>query len=166
MRHGSCLLITICMVAGLAISATKTSRRISASEEANWFDVQYRASMLNQHNKLVDDIDTALAHITTLETATGGESADSLYKTAVKGARVRGDSVIGTGSQYTRLRADSSIITAQVSTRSRPSYLIADSIKIASGSNIKELTISDGTKDTLVITIGAKTWKFLPVADQ
>ncbi|MDD5394937.1 MAG: hypothetical protein PHE17_18115 [Thiothrix sp.] len=48
-----------------------------------------------------------------------------------------------------------------------------DSIRIkkllvggATGSVIDTIKMIDGANDTLSITIGAKTWKFLPIADQ
>jgi hypothetical protein len=46
-------------------------------------------------------------------------------------------------------------------------HVTTDSLKIgASGSRVKEMKIIDDSADTLSITVGAKTWKFLPVANQ
>lgn len=39
-------------------------------------------------------------------------------------------------------------------------------LKIGEGSKINDISIIDGAQDTLSITVGAKTWKFLPVANQ
>ena len=36
----------------------------------------------------------------------------------------------------------------------------------ATGTVLDTIRMSDGTHDTLCITVGAKTWKFLPVSDQ
>lgn len=197
MRHYSYLLIALCLLVGLATGVTRKTVRIGTVEEKEILSHgNFAPAVLWRIATIADDIDSSMAAITTLETATGGVTADTLYKTAVKAARLRGDSIVGTGSQFTRLRgdsivstvikttrvrsdssiitatlitrlrADSSLITAQKSTRSRPSYLIADSIQVAGGAVIKAFTITDATNDTLVITVGAKTWKFLPVADQ
>lgn len=39
-------------------------------------------------------------------------------------------------------------------------------IQVGAGGAIDSLNIIDGTNDTLIISIGAKTWRFLPDADQ
>lgn len=46
-------------------------------------------------------------------------------------------------------------------------FNVSDSSKIgSSGSNLTNVSIIDGSADTLSITSGGKTWKFLPVANQ
>lgn len=225
MRHYFYILTTILLCAGLVLSGSKTANKITAADELKMNDVSFRPAVMNNLNKVIDDLDT-------LFSLTGGAYADSLYKTAVKAVRVRGqwgyidsitadtiygkyvkarrarldtniggdtiysrifkgrrarlDTIQGADTVYsrvvltTRLRADSAnvplmapvtidsiySVTGVKSLRSRSSYLISDSVSIAGGANIKGLTIIDGTTDTFSITVGAKTWKFLPVADK
>lgn len=90
MRHYSYLLIALCMLISISIAATKTTVKFGSHEKQ--FEDKYTLQnrLIDRHNLAVDDIDTAFTHINTIETATAGVSADTIYKTAVKAIRLRG----------------------------------------------------------------------------
>lgn len=141
MRHLVYILTAICLIVGLVIASSKTAYKPTSAESKTIMQTGFPPWVLNQHAAVCNDLDT-------LFSLTGGGYADSLYKAAIKAARLRGDSVIGTGSLFTRLRGDSAIFTASLITRvrtdsidagaSRFSRLRGDSI-IGTGTQITRL---------------------------
>jgi len=77
-------------------AGSKTSGKISV------YDKNVESIKLLQ-NRLIDEHDLVVNDLDTLFTLTGSMSSDSIYRDAVKGARVRGDSVIATAVKATRM---------------------------------------------------------------
>ena len=117
MRHIVYIVSAVFLLVGLVISATKTSYRVSVPAAQQQSEGDFRYWLFDDINKIVNDIDTTYAHVSTIETATSGVATDSIFKTAIKATRLRGDSTITTAVKATRLRADSTIITAITGTR-------------------------------------------------
>lgn len=111
-----------------------------------------------------------LLSLFTIYTATDDVSLTGDKRFSIDGGTVsfHGSTVTGVPTAVNDSDAVSLMsLSDSLSTKMDTSYAHTDTIRVGdAGSEITEIKMIDDTNDTLEITVGGKTWQFLPIADQ